>query len=163
VDASNCGILGDGLTAILAQLLQLIDIDREAKYESLIYTKISNHWLTSSRTTALVSCDISGTSYAFCHARKTISVQGTLAAKDLKWMTTPVTDMRPLSTPTQLPSKAEGIRADVPEPPLHQSTTAVSSTKWTWVICSSLVLLGYLIKSYHFCLVKGRSNIYLAV
>jgi hypothetical protein len=90
-------------------------------------------------------------------------VQGTLAAKDLNWMNIPVTDMPPLSTSTPLPSNAEGILADIPELPLHESKNAASATRWTWIAYSSLLLLGYLIKSYHICLVNGRSNIYLAV
>jgi hypothetical protein len=68
-------------------------------------------------------------------AKETISVQGTLAAKDLNWMDIPVTDMPPVSTSTPLSSNAEGILADVPEPPPHESTTAASSTKCTWIRC----------------------------
>jgi hypothetical protein len=91
-------------------------------------------------------------------------VQGTLGAKDLNWMDIPVTDMPPLSTPTPVSSNAEGILAGVSEPPQpHYPETAISSAKWTWIIYGCLILLGYLIKSYHLCLVNGRSNIYLAV
>lgn len=121
-----------------------------------------NSQLTLNLSTALVSCDISGTSYAFCHAKETISKQGTLAAKDLNWMDIPVTDMPPLPTSTAPSPNTEDTLADAVEPLPHESKTASQSTKTTWFIYGSLVLLGYLIKSYHFRLVNGSPHIFLA-
>lgn len=48
-------------------------------------------------STALVSCDLTGTTSAFCHARatQTIFVKGPLPSKDMKWMDVPITTMSP--------------------------------------------------------------------
>lgn len=59
-------------------------------------------------STALVSCEIVGTSFAFCRAKETIYVQGTLAPKDLNWMDIPLTEASSpsSSTPTAKPTEA---------------------------------------------------------
>lgn len=52
------------------------------------------HGLISCDRTASVSCDVEGSTYAFCHAKYgTINVQGTLAPKDLNWMQVPITTL----------------------------------------------------------------------
>lgn len=83
-----------------------------------------------------------------------------MAAKDLNWMDIPVTHMPPLPTPSTL--------ADAPNAPPHESAlpneskTGAQLTEITWIIYGSLVVLGYLIKTYHFRLVNGSPNIFLA-
>ncbi|KAJ5110895.1 hypothetical protein N7532_001430, partial [Penicillium argentinense] len=77
IPANECGILGTGIIAISAPTsVEVINIDRNDN-------------------TASISCDVSGTTSAFCHAKETIFVKGTLAPKDLNWMDVPMATMRP--------------------------------------------------------------------
>lgn len=62
-------------------------------------------------STALVSCEVIGTTFAFCRAKETISVQGTLAQKDLNWMDIPLTET---SAPTSSTQTAEPVKTPLP-------------------------------------------------
>jgi hypothetical protein len=59
-------------------------------------------------STASISCDVSGTTSAFCHAKETIFVKGTLAPKDLNWMDVPMATMSPNSDSTNAIGTFEG-------------------------------------------------------
>ncbi|KAJ5240377.1 uncharacterized protein N7469_001968 [Penicillium citrinum] len=86
--AGECGVLGSGMAVIKSPtFVQVINVDNDDN-------------------TASVSCAIEGTTYASCHAKETITVQGTLASKDLNWMQIPLTGT-PLSLSTHSPSLAE--------------------------------------------------------
>jgi hypothetical protein len=61
-----------------------------------------------------------------------------------------------------LPTPIVGTLADALNALPHESKTGAQVTEITWVIYGSLVVLGYLIKSYHFRLVNSSLNIFLA-
>jgi hypothetical protein len=65
--------------------------------------------------------------------------------------------MPPLLTPIV------GTLADALKALPHELKTGTQLTEITWIIYGgSLVVLGYLIKLYHFCLANGSPNISLA-
>jgi hypothetical protein len=70
-----------------------------------------------------------GTTYASCHARQTVSVQATLAPKDLNWMDIPVIStteaiFAPSSLPTGIASRITTDMSSVPYPTAVQEPTA---------------------------------------
>ncbi|KAJ5883444.1 uncharacterized protein N7473_010330 [Penicillium subrubescens] len=112
IRASECGIPGEGMTVIAAPT-----------FAELRHSNNVNN-------TASLSCHIDGTTYASCHARQTISVQATLAPKDLNWMNIPVISTTeeaiyaPLSLPTAIASKITTETSSVSRPTAMQKPTA---------------------------------------
>ncbi|CAI7600285.1 unnamed protein product [Penicillium pancosmium] len=79
VAASDCGVSEAGMTAILKKnSVELVDVNKK-------------------NSTASLSCHITGTTYASCYATNKISVQATLAPKDLNWMAISVVTTMPNS------------------------------------------------------------------
>ncbi|CEJ55668.1 hypothetical protein PMG11_01916 [Penicillium brasilianum] len=142
IKASECGIPGDGMTVIAAPT----------------FAELRNS--NNVNNTASLSCDIAGTTYASCHARQTISVQATLAPKDLNWMEIPVistTDQAifaPSSLPTGIASRITTDMSLVSHPTAVQEPTAEnmgpSINVFSWAlyrISASMVLfsMGYIL------------------
>lgn len=73
---------------------------------------------TDSASDAYLSCELRGTTYASCHASKTISAEGTLAPRDLNWMRIPV-----IPAPT-----------DFPEPPSSGLSQPTVDGHVPWVL-----------------------------
>ncbi|KAJ6123315.1 hypothetical protein N7512_005780 [Penicillium capsulatum] len=102
------------------------------------------------QNTASVSCDVVGTTYAYCHAQeKTVSIQGTLAPNDLNWMNVPVTEYEHTPTPTQLSTLASKYTG----PPVLSGTiedisfvtgitTAFLEKVW-WLLYSMAIFVAY--------------------
>ncbi|KAJ5976502.1 hypothetical protein N7481_010209 [Penicillium waksmanii] len=109
-------------------------------------------------STALLSCHITGTTYAFCYATNKISVHATLAPKDLNWMTIPVMTTKSNSpgvlsasfstqeslatSPTKLPS---GIETAATPAAASQGTFRPKTSWGLYAIMGSILAgtLGY--------------------
>ncbi|KAJ5085464.1 hypothetical protein N7532_010235 [Penicillium argentinense] len=110
VAASDCGIPGNGLTAIAAPTsVQLINPDGKGN-------------------TASVSCNVGGTTSASCVAQEgTVTVSHTLGSKDLNWMPVTITTPTPTSTPTS---------TSTPTPTPCTSTSTITPTSTSTPVSS---------------------------
>ncbi|KAJ5555407.1 hypothetical protein N7535_007842 [Penicillium sp. DV-2018c] len=119
VSAEDCGIVGDGLTAIAAPTsAELRNINLQG-------------------TTGTLSCNIASTTYASCQASAgTVTPSGTLGPDDLNWMAVTVLTT-PTSTPTQTPTSTQ-------TPTITSTSTLVTSTA---VKSSSIPASSHLITS----------------
>ncbi|KAJ5124553.1 uncharacterized protein N7515_008378 [Penicillium bovifimosum] len=119
--ANDCGIVGDGLTAIAAPTsAQLRNINLQG-------------------TTGTLSCNIASTTYASCQASAgTVTPSGTLGPDDLNWMAvTVMTTPTSTPTPTQTPTSTQ-------TPTITFTSTLVTSTP---VKSSSVPASSHLITS----------------
>ncbi|KAJ5463300.1 hypothetical protein N7475_008244 [Penicillium sp. IBT 31633x] len=136
VAADDCGVAGEGMTAIAAP------------------TSMQLHNINLQGTTGTVSCNIAGTTYASCQASAgTVTPSGTLGPDDLNWMAvtvtttpTPTSTPTPTQTPTQTPistSTSTAVETSSPTPTSTSSSTLVTTTpkKSSSVLASSTHLI----------------------
>ncbi|EPS31370.1 hypothetical protein POX_h09657 [Penicillium oxalicum] len=110
VASADCGIPGKGMTVVAAPT------------SAEIIQSYPNGDI------ALVSCSVDGTTFASCSASQgTLTVEKTLAAKDINWMAVTVTGDCSTSTPT--PTAIPTITATVAT---ETSTSTSLSTSSTW-------------------------------
>ncbi|KAJ5899876.1 hypothetical protein N7495_004620 [Penicillium taxi] len=120
VASSACGIPDSGLTEI-------------ASPTSVILQDVS------AGTTAIISCNVEGTTSALCHASQgTIDVTHTLASSDMNWMavtiTGPVSTSTPTPTPTLTPTNSLVSSTPTPTPtsiPASSSSSPIPSSTFT--------------------------------